>query len=162
MKWPAAVAVGIALLALGTAPWFVSSAPKTAAQGAASVMAAGPKLLVPAPNDSAWVDYYRNRAEGVQMAVHMPPAHSADTTVVWEKFAEARTAVVALAQVRYDCHQRTRRSDKIALYREGHFAGYSYLRQDAGPVPVAEETVEGDAFELACFGKLPEAVDEAP
>ncbi len=123
--------------------------------------AVGPSgLLVPSPNDTAWVDYYRSRRDGVAMAVHLPSARAADGIVVWEKYVEQGRAVVALAEIHYDCQHRTRRSARMAVYREGTLDGVAALPTGPAPVPVAEDSVENDALALVCQGKPPEIVDD--
>jgi len=123
--------------------------------------AAGPSgLLVPSPNDAAWVDYYRSRREGVAMAVHLPGAPAADGVVVWEKYIEQNKSVVALAEIHYDCQRHTRRSARMAVYRNGALDGVAALPAGPAAVPVAEDSVENDALALVCLGKTPEVVDD--
>lgn len=116
--------------------------------------------VVPSPNDAAWVDYYRNRQEGVSMAVHLPVDHGSSEVVVWEKFADAGASVVALSEMHYDCSRRTRRSARMAIYRGGLLQGVVPLPAAAAAVPVPSQSVEEDALVLACTGEAPQDVDQ--
>ena len=117
-------------------------------------------LLVPSPNDTAWVDYYRSHRDGVAMAVHLPSARAADGVVVWEKYVEQNKAVVALAEIHYDCQHHTRRSARMAVYREGNLDGVAALPGGNALVPVAADSVENDALVLVCSGKAPDVIDD--
>ncbi|MDE3012286.1 MAG: hypothetical protein KGI67_15495 [Pseudomonadota bacterium] len=133
-----------------------------AAHESSAARAEGPSgLLVPSPNDAAWTDYYRSRRDGVRMSVHLPATRRGDSAIVWERFSEAARATVALAEMHYDCGRRTRRSARMAVYRNGALDGIADLPGAADPVAVVADSVEQDALLLVCEGRLPAVVDEA-
>lgn len=132
-----------------------------AANAAAAARATGPSgTVVPAPADPAWTDYYRARKEGVEMAVHMPVTRKGDGVLAWEKYADQSRGVVALAEVLYDCPAQTRRSTRMAIYRNGALEGVADMPGSRVATPVAAGSVEFDALELACRGKIPDTIDE--
>jgi hypothetical protein len=150
----------LAMLAFAVAIWSHLRAGQTGS-AAAAVRATGPSgMLVPSPNDPAWTDYYRSHKEGVEMAVHMPGTRKGDGVVVWEKYHDQAKGVIALAEVHYDCPAQTRRSARMAIYRNGSLNGVADMPNSGTSVPVAAGSVEFDALELACRGKIPDTIDE--
>ena len=148
----------IACAALAAAVWWQQAAAQV--DGARRRSPAHGGLLVPAPSDPGWVDYYRSKAEAVQMAVHLPAVRTQNELVVWEKFAQQQSSVVALSEVHYDCARHTRRAPKMAVYRNGVFGGYAYDAAAAEAVMVAPDSVEDDALALVCFGTAPAEIDD--
>lgn len=153
----------VVLMALGAALLLLAAQRAVpAAHESGASRAEGPSgLLVPSPNDAAWTDYYRSRQDGVRMSVHLPATHRGDAVIVWERFSEAARATVALAEMHYDCGRRTRRSARMAVYRNGVLDGIADLPNVPVPVAVATDSVEQDALLLVCEGRLPAVVDDA-